>query len=153
MWQAPFLCLVQRSKPLPSGVLFKIAVGFVFHFNSVCNTSLSPEQQVPLFAWKAILISSITVFWRTVQCVCIMLDIGFSVLFIHSLFAHCCPRYILFFFLKTSGGEEKVELSYGGNKQHILKTCSQFGVHMLQTQRTLKGRGYARHGNACSELQ
>lgn len=60
-----FLC----SKLLPSGVLFKIAVGFVFHFTSVCKTSLSPAQQVPLFAWKAILISSITVFWLSVQCV------------------------------------------------------------------------------------
>lgn len=44
------ISLLYRSEPLPSGVLFKIEVGFVFHFSSACNTSLSPTQQVPLFA-------------------------------------------------------------------------------------------------------
>ena len=65
-----FPYLVYCNNPPPSGVLFKIAFGFVFHFSSVsaipaCHLHSNP----PLFAWKAILISSITVFWLSVQCV------------------------------------------------------------------------------------
>ena len=61
----------------------------------VCNTGLSPAQQVPLFAWKAILISSITVFWHTVQCAYNAWYWLQCVVYTSPFYAHACPRYIL----------------------------------------------------------
>lgn len=110
---------------------------FVFHFNSVCNTSLSPAQQAPLFAWKVILISSITVFWLSVQCVyntwywlqCAV----YTSPFLHP----CCPRYIQFFFWKCLTDMKRKSWIELWRKQIIhWRHVPSLGAHATKTKNT-----------------
>lgn len=91
---------------------------------------------------------------------CIMLDIGSSVLCIHPLFAPMLSQIYPFFFSPSFSflknvrrmRRERLNRTMEETNNVFLKTCTQFrGPRAAEHKRAPKCRGYARRGNACSE--